>query len=769
MRLIAAHPVVENLVVTTDPRIGAVAVDVTLRLGLPNAWMAKGVSPNGVRALESVTLTLPSEFPLQAPQIHLRPDFDRALAHVNPGSPDEPPVPCIYDGDLLELLQEEGLAGILNQLVTWLENAALEDLIDPKQGWEPVRRDSIDDLIITDAAHLRSLVSRQEDHRVFRFDYVRYPIGGGRITFRGGVGRNPLPVNAKNISELFGRRFLREDHDTAVGRSLAIFVWPGRKSSGELFITDRYRPETVTDVGSLKERATEYGCVGPLLTALNWLETCLAGRTGDPYPVAIILCARRPFHLIDSDSVLELCPYVVEIGAPKLFPDGDRTRVRPAAHRHAISAPLLRSMSGTKPTADIPQWVQIGAGSLGSKIAMHLARAGRAPAIVIDRALMSPHNVARHALVPTAEPGQMEGLWLESKAVALADAIQSLGQSAKAHAEDVIKVTRDADRAKHLLPKKSWAIVNSTASLAVREALASVPEKVTIARVIETLLYADGRVGLFSVEGAARNPNTGDLLTETYALIREDATLRRLVFAPGDALRRETIGEGCGSATMVMSDARVSMMAAPMAEALTTLQVNGLPACGRVLLGLVSGDDLSQSWRLHDVPPWVPAVVDGREAWHVRIAERAHQKVVDEVARWPGVETGGIVLGRFSEAAQTFYLVDVWPAPEDSTRSATEFVLGTVGVRAALKDYVESTAYSLYCLGTWHSHLVESGPSSRDRATAEAFALARLMPSVLLIRTPTRYRALLAEPPASSVERANSVRRAADTNQPPGP
>ena len=97
---------------------------------------------------------------------------------------------------------------------------------------------------------------------------------------------------------------------------------------------------------------------------------------------------------------------MVEVGAPRLFPDGERTRVRPAGHRHAIAAPLLRSMSAGGATEETPPWIQLGAGSLGSKIARHLARAGRAPGAVIDRARLSPHNAARHALVPS--PGSMQ-------------------------------------------------------------------------------------------------------------------------------------------------------------------------------------------------------------------------------------------------------------------------------------------------------------------------------------------------------------------------
>ena len=35
-------------------------------------------------------------------------------------------------------------------------------------------------------------------------------------------------------------------------------------------------------------------------------------------------------------------------------------------------------------------WALVGAGSLGSKIGLHLGRAGRGPAAIIDSAMMAP-------------------------------------------------------------------------------------------------------------------------------------------------------------------------------------------------------------------------------------------------------------------------------------------------------------------------------------------------------------------------------------------
>jgi len=98
LRIIAAHPNVAAVGASTVSESGAWRVDVDLRVGLPNVWMADGHSPNGVRAVEPVTLMFPASFPLRAPTIQLRADFDRSLAHVQPGDPAARPEPCIVYG-----------------------------------------------------------------------------------------------------------------------------------------------------------------------------------------------------------------------------------------------------------------------------------------------------------------------------------------------------------------------------------------------------------------------------------------------------------------------------------------------------------------------------------------------------------------------------------------------------------------------------------------------------------------------------------------------
>ncbi len=747
--LIVGHP---NVVAVSDPRrdnsAGCFEVTAEIRLGLPRRWVAAGQSPNGVLAVEPARFIFPADYPIRAPEVHLRADFDRSLAHVQPGRADGPVVPCLVEEDLDELLHGGGLAAIVNQLVAWLENAALGRLIDPDQGWEPVRRDTLDHWIVADGHYIRGLAGRRERYYFMAFEYLKLARPGHRDDRRtdffvhGEVRSERIAVNPEEFDKLF--REWGSGTRVARGTSLSLVLTPGKLPSGKLHVADIYRPETVTDLAGLRERAAEYGCGRALEDAFSWLRRCAAGWTGSARPLAVILCARRPYPIIGESSNVELLPYVIDVTPPDICAAGGETPVFPAAHRETITPALLERFSGETSIPEGRDLVLVGCGSVGSKIAIHLARSGQAPRAVIDKRFLAPHNAARHALLPQTERMQVD--WLGDKAEAVGTAIRGLGQGAKTFHEDVTRAVHDGGLRKKLFPRKTWAVVNSTGSVAVREALAAIPPMQMGARVVETSLFGSGAVGIMTAEGPGRNPNTADLIAEAYEQIRTDATLRDRVFSEDSPVNHESVGQGCGSPTMRISDARISLYAAAMAEGITRLRRDDLPESGgRLHLGAVAADGMAVSWSRIEVPAVHVVRIDDTDSWTVRVTERVHRKIVEDCASHPGVETGGIVVGRMSEAQQAFLVTDILPAADDSRRSAKEFVLGTRKVREMLDRYVASSQGALYCLGTWHRHLVESGPSERDRATANVLAEGRFAPSVVLIKTPSTYRALLAE------------------------
>ena len=745
LTLIGEHPGVDAIgSPQIDQASGVVTVDVTFAVNLPSEWRRRGESPSGVRLRETVRFGFPGGFPMDPPQLSLRADFSRGHPHMQPWLADGRPVPCIYDGYLSELLHKEGLGGILNQTCVWLERAALGTLIDPEQGWEPVRRDSFDDVVVVDAGNLQGLADQRGGHRFLEIEYLRAVATDGTEFVHAQVSSRRVIVNRKAVAQLFAEVEIDREARLHRGRSLALIVWPGKQPSGEPIVCGSYFPETVNDVAELKRRAELYGCARDLNDGLSWLRRCVAGwSSAVSFKMVVILLARRPFRVIGSESPIELCPYVVDVQAPSLFADGGSTAVRPAGHRHAIARSLLTDMAGWAATADRPRWTLLGAGSLGSKLALHLARAGNGPEVVVDRSAMSPHNAARHALIPGM--GDLQILWTDDKARLLSQALGGLDQSAKPIRANAAHMAIAGDHhARDAWSRGSWAVVNATASLAVREALGA--SEAVRARVVETSLFAGGRMGTITVEGPSRNPSTTDMTAAFYAILHERPDLGSIVFGHDDSVSRRSTGHGCGSLTMAMSDGRVSLFAASMSEYLLVGQREGLPEeGGEVLIGELSGDGLSVEWGRWRIPPVTVVQTGNGNAWRVHIHARAISKMQEEAARWPDVETGGVLVGRLSEVARVAHVVDVVEAPEDSRRASGEFVLGTQGLRQRLRAYSERVDWSLYCLGTWHSHLCPGGPSAIDRATARAVSLARLTPSIFLILTSTGFHALAAD------------------------
>lgn len=723
------------------------ALDTEFLVDLPGHHKSAGSSPTGVRSRETVRLAFPQSYPLDAPEISLRPAFPRDLPHIQPWlTNDGRPVPCVVDGPIAELVLSEGLLALVHQIATWLQGAAAGTLMDPEQGWEPVRRDDLKDILVADRAALLAHVDRRGGFRFLKSSYFMVCHDGLEEGSYSVVGAEVVPMNASALrSACHGQ--VTADGARHRGYALTLLAWPGKAAGGQPIVCGRYFPETVSSVGELRERARAYGCKAEVDKAIGALKSAAADLGSEPFPLSVVLCARRPYALIDENSAVELCSYVTRFQAPSIFPEGEKTVVRPTALRDAISRPLLARLSGLSEATPRVPWTLIGAGSVGSKVALHLGRAGQGPGVVIDDAMLNPHNVARHALVPALGAAALD--WSGEKTAALACAIESLGQSTHAIPADVVDMLA-RKKIRQAWPKGSWAVINTTASLRVREAIAGAPTTLLPSRVIEMLLFGEGQLGVVTLEGEARNPDTADVMSELYRLALADTDLRGRLHPDAGTIRRIAVGQGCGSATMLMSDARVSLFTAGMAEYLLTAQQSAVhQAEGELLVGRLASDRLGVHWERRAVPPVIRVTPTDRRDWTVRIHEHAASKIEAEIARCPGVETGGVIMGRISEARRTFQVVDVLPAPKDSLRTATAFTLGTAGLSKAIRDYFEQSGGTLGCIGTWHSHLSPSGPSSMDRLTAAAMNVARVSPVLVLIRAPDAFHAATGLPTAS--------------------
>jgi hypothetical protein len=718
LREIQAHPrVVGVRVKPAEPRVD---VEIDVDSGLPSRWDAAGASPNGARAVETVAVVFPDSFPSKPPRFYLREDFDRSHPHIQPAT-SGPPEPCLLNGSTAELMRSRGVTGLIDQLALWLTRAAFTQLIDPSQGWEPVRRDRIDDYVVVDSEMLRAMATAKSDCRVMPSWFGAAGKGAERL-YVVGVGEG-----SGKIDESLVQRWSDKNNNSC----LSFVTWSGKRPSGDPFVANKYLPETISDLRGLLERAAQYGCGEELPSKLSLLAMRLRGRKlPHPVPVVVILIARRPCNIIGEESPLEICPYLILVNGDDDLDRRSAKVVRIASQIDRISTRLLRRASGSA-LEDSAHWALIGCGSVGSKLAIHLARAGRAPALVVDRTSMRPHNFARHALLPgvAVQP---------SKARAIAEAISAFGQGVKHVDCDVMDEIAHGKFSK-LAAVDTKFVVNSTGSLAVRETLC----KSGLERppIVECCLMGAGRIGYMSIEGPAANPSSVDLAAEAYALMGRDDEMPAVAFsAPPVEIE---IGAGCSSLTFPMSDARLSALTAPMAEHLERALGQTVPSSyGELLIGLTPEDGLGQRWLRRRVPPFIE-VGDGK--LRVRISASVHERIAMEVAAKPGKETGGVIIGRWSDVTESFHVVDLLPAPPDSKFSPHRFTLGTQGLTEALRDVHDRTGGALYALGTWHNHLVVSDASWLDANTAAILALHQFFPALLLIHVPGGYRILVAD------------------------
>ena len=172
------YPAIVDAKIIDMPDSDWTCIETTWFTVLPNKYKAKGVSSTGVHETEIVTLGFPVSYPAHAPSIRLRTDFPINLPHIDPHQKGEAVPPCVSEVPLSELLHSLGLFGILNAIEEWLKNAASNELHDPAQGWEPIRRTDANGILIVNAFDLRQQITKhRKSVNYFRTRYTKISNG----------------------------------------------------------------------------------------------------------------------------------------------------------------------------------------------------------------------------------------------------------------------------------------------------------------------------------------------------------------------------------------------------------------------------------------------------------------------------------------------------------------------------------------------------------------------------------------------------------------
>lgn len=708
---------------------GSFVIEARFNTNLPSRWARAGESPDGVRASEVIEVTFPAEYPNRAPRFSLRQDFNSKLPHINPHRSGERIPPCILAGNQLELLHTEGLNSLINQMAEWLKNAGRGSLINLDQGWEPARRDNVKSFIYMDPEEVLQPSQRHGQHQLYSLSCWRAEKSNAVWAYQ----YKKWP--AASVTEAALAKMLASTSSPSDGLidelSLMAVCWPSATSTGEPTVHNQYFPDNVTCVADLTARADELGCTKAFhafTSNLNFVVKKL--HSGVKVSVFVVFPIRRPAKVIGFNSEYEYLAYKVDAATPKMFEDG-ASATTPVAFLNRTNEALLRRTSGVAPGVQPPTVTFLGCGSVGSKLAMHSARSGFSPALLIDPEWLAPHNVARHALLP-------RHCTFQTKAKALAKEIETFGLKRPQVSEvNIIQADLNKEPLHAKLFDAGALLVNTTGSHAVRQFL---HDSKIRARVLEGCLTFKGQAGIFLTEGEDRNPSCADLMSVAYDTLRASNRLAPTM-APDDTVLQ--VGVGCNSVTLPMSDTRVSLLSAGMSQALFDAQIHGLRVKGNVSVGQVDDAGMSVNWHSQEVGVTQLANVSGLPGWSVRVLDVAHRKIWEDVSCHPGVESGGLIVGRCSPTHREVTIVDVLEAPPDSRRQSDKFVLGVEQLAETITAYDSSGANVLWCIGTWHSHLLPSGPSNVDMSTAKEIEGLLKGAVVMLIKHPGGYAAIV--------------------------
>lgn len=707
-------------------------VEIDIPVELPSRAQAAGISATGVKAVETCALVF-GNWPLGAPRPLLRRDFPRDLPHINPHRAGQMVPPCIYEGSLDELLHDRGLDAVVDQLIDWLGKAASGTLIDLSQGWEPTRRDRCPSTAEFSAERLIAVTPTDGKVMTTSASY---------LTVSNGVYCRLLPALAPQAYATFTQDRHGTPENSFSAGTFPAFIARAAAVNGQFPVLHRYQPDTVVDLPSFFELASALGIDGSAFqTALadfyraqvmglqdykEWKEGLLA---------LVILVVKRPAPLVGSDGRdVEVLPYVLRYDIDPRTPLEQHCNVHPAFHSHVVSPALLARTSGLSQSVTQTKVVLIGCGSLGSKVSMHLARVGVGQQILVDNEVMSPHNLARHAMVETS-------LLVPHKAEQMKNALNGLSHlDARAFDLDAAHLFTSGEKFSEVVPTDAALIIDTTASLQVLVASAcSGAMSQSPVRLARAALFGQGRCAVLVLEAQGRGARVDDLTVLLFEKCRWNLGLRTAMLGSSSELQRIFVGDNCRSLTTPMVDALISRSASMVAMQVQKWISDGKPANGQLCIGVGDPSNIGSAWEVIDVD--MTTVIDVRDdgGWQVRVLAHVGQAIDEDVRYWGSYETGGALLGHVSFEARTITIAGLVSAPLDSVRSEATFVLGTEGLNQALVEAHTTSLGHLMFVGTWHSHPMGGSHSGIDKDTLQKIATdARGLPAVSLVWTPQR-------------------------------
>lgn len=341
----------------------------------------------------------------------------------------------------------------------------------------------------------------------------------------------------------------------------------------------------------------------------------------------------------------------------------------------------------------------IGAGALGSQVAVNLARAGFGTWTIVDDDPFMPHNTARHVLVGGLTIGH-------NKALCVALYINTLADD-EDHARGIPCDFLKPGDYQPILDERlasSELVLDMSASVSVARELGwrDLPCRAT-----SLFLSPDGQDLVLLAEDDRRTLRLDELEMIYYTAVATETQLEGHLSSSEGTVR---YGASCRDVSTQIAQSHVGVHAGIGAAAIIECFQSGV-AIARIW----RIDPNTMGVRAVDIPV-EPFVRQEQNGWRVRVSP-AVLGAVEALRndRLPN-ETGGILIGNIDQERRCVYVCLALPSPPDSEEWPTMYIRGVTGLREARDSIAARTAGNLDYLGEWHSHPegISTLPSADD-------------------------------------------------------
>ncbi|MGH9523937.1 MAG: ThiF family adenylyltransferase, partial [Terriglobales bacterium] len=470
---------------------------------------------NAIRGVEPIAIF----FPLARGQprvFALRSDFPD-VEHQNLTPSDVPRSLCIDDRPWAEARLTSTSFDLIRRTQLWLAKAARGELHDPSQPLEPLFFPTSAAMIIPPDVLTETGSSPAELIGFMRPDNNRIS-----LAYRA----EHIVPKARNLPGFVMLILQSRPQSTAARMRIA------PRTLGEL--NQELKRGGIEIMPVIKERLKEWAGITAdklrrldcrLAIVVDFPTRAASGR--EAHDTRAFICLTQSGELGVKLGVL--AKNIDQKGYSRLLSQGDdvagmASEVEMAQVHQAFTRELAVAVAGGQP--DRRKVVLVGAGAIGSQVAVDLAREGKFTWTVADQDYLLPHNFARHALFPAdvaapkapALAGQLSDLLQEQCRPIICDVLNP-GES---------KQTLDAAFA------NADVILDASASVAVSRHLSDIGAS---ARKLCFFFNPAGTDAVLLVEDKARSITQRDLEAQYHGFIQRDSGLKGHLAGAGDGLR----------------------------------------------------------------------------------------------------------------------------------------------------------------------------------------------------------------------------------------